>query len=248
MRSGRDWSGGSGAGSCYIENRKGCRGEAIPKVFVLDGEKPKAVENGRGSSMGWLIACEQARFFLRLSFLAFPPPVIFPSTVRSPAMPPSILSQVVLPFTPHSLLHPATHVEILSPNYTFIPPCIFATFLQAVNAPDYITMHEYRKCMAVGSVRFTAMYIMLVRLQFMRRKSRMSRSRMMIGRIIIGLKGCRDVMISGYPDRERFRRSRKSYLRAIMISEREDARDVVFEKNNDSNNPDRQAGFPPSRL
>ncbi|TGZ56415.1 Uncharacterized protein DBV15_08421 [Temnothorax longispinosus] len=45
-----------------------------------DGEKPKAVENGRGSSMGWLIACEQARFFLRLSFLAFPPSVIFPST------------------------------------------------------------------------------------------------------------------------------------------------------------------------
>ncbi|KYN42423.1 hypothetical protein ALC56_03183 [Trachymyrmex septentrionalis] len=50
--------------------------EAIPKIFVfLDGEKPKAVENGRGSSMGWLIACEQARFFLRLSFLAFPPDV-----------------------------------------------------------------------------------------------------------------------------------------------------------------------------
>ncbi|EGI58046.1 hypothetical protein G5I_13886 [Acromyrmex echinatior] len=75
-RSGRDWSSGSGAGSCHIENRKGCRREAIPKVFVLDGEKPKAVENGRGSSMGWLIACEQARFFLRLSFLAFPPSAI----------------------------------------------------------------------------------------------------------------------------------------------------------------------------
>lgn len=43
-----------------------------------------------------------AHFFLRLSFLTFPPSLIFPSS------PPSILSQVVLPFAPHSLLHPAT--------------------------------------------------------------------------------------------------------------------------------------------
>ncbi|KAL0104516.1 hypothetical protein PUN28_017313 [Cardiocondyla obscurior] len=36
--------------------------------------------------MGWLIACQQACFFHRLSFLAFPPSVIFPSIVRTPAI------------------------------------------------------------------------------------------------------------------------------------------------------------------
>lgn len=118
-------------------------GVEIPKVFVLDGEKLKAVENGRGSSMGWLIACEQARFFLRLSFLAFPPSVIFPSTVRS------LRSRHPFSLSSSSRLHhirsyvpPRTILAILSLNYTFIPPCIFATSLQAVNVPDYIILYN----------------------------------------------------------------------------------------------------------
>lgn len=69
---GRDWSGGSGTGSCHIESRKGLgERETIPKVLVLDGESRRQLRTAEGSSMGWLIAREQARFFLRL-FSRFP--------------------------------------------------------------------------------------------------------------------------------------------------------------------------------
>lgn len=48
--------------------------EVIPKVFNLYGKSRRQLRTTEGredSSMGWLIACEQARFFLRL-FSRFP--------------------------------------------------------------------------------------------------------------------------------------------------------------------------------
>lgn len=54
--------------------------------------------------------------------------------------------------------------------------CIFATFLQAVNAPDYVTMHdEYRECMAAGSVRFTVMYITVGQITVYEKEVRVSK-------------------------------------------------------------------------
>lgn len=193
MRSGRDWSGGSGTGSCHIENRKGCRGAAIPKVFVLDGEKPKAVENGRGSSMGWLIACEQARFFLRL-FSRFPSLGHFPKhrtlLLLPRAMPPSILSQLRPPLCT-TFLRPATHVAIPSPNYTFIPLCIFASSLQAFNAPDYIMMHESREYIPWTSWFYSTIHrdVYYVRLRYEKEVHALKQNDDR-GRITIGLKGC----------------------------------------------------------
>jgi len=93
--------------------------------------------------MGWLIACEQARFFLRLSFLAFPPSAISQTPhVPRDAVIHSLSAHPPL-YTTFTLMSRHAHVAILSSNYTFIPPCIFAASLQAFNMPDYVMMHKY---------------------------------------------------------------------------------------------------------
>lgn len=95
--------------------------------------------------------------------------------------------------------------------YFYPTVCIFATSLQAVNVPDHITTHEYREYIS----RFATTYIMLD-------YDYEEKIKMMIGRITIGLKGCRDIMIP-----KRFHRLKK--IVPIMISSRgKHERRVVF--------------------
>lgn len=70
----------------------------------------------------------------------------------------------------------------------------------------------------------------------------------MINEIMIGLRGTYDLMIprrGASPRAVTAVRTGRTY--ALLLSEKETLNDV-FQKNNDSNNPGRQVGFPPSRL